>query len=81
MDTLNFLSKIEHGLIRLPIQYEKYENAYVRVIVVLETSPNEWQEPLLSKRDKLMATFQKMKTYTMFQSIEKPFELAKTTSR
>lgn len=67
MNALEFTVRIEQGIIRLPKQYYEYENAQVRIIMLVETPQNQ-----LSQREKLLITFNKMKQQRMFQSIENP---------
>jgi hypothetical protein len=67
MNTLEFSTKIEHGLIHLPFLDESYDNSYVRVIIILEKPDNQ-----IHKKEKLLTAFQKMRNYTMFQSIANP---------
>jgi Ran GTPase-activating protein (RanGAP) involved in mRNA processing and transport len=67
MNALEFTVRIEQGIIRLPKQYNEYENAQVRIIMLVETPQNQ-----LSQREKLLITFNKMKQQRMFQSIENP---------
>ena len=48
--------RIKQGIIRLPKQYNEYENAQVRIIMLVETPKNQ-----LCQREKLLITFNKMK--------------------
>ena len=67
MNALEFSTKIEHGLIQLPKQYEAHNNIFSRIIVLIE--------PLLenvSKKEKLLATFKKLQQTPIFDSIENP---------
>ena len=72
MDALEFSAKIEHGAVQLPEMYHNYENAYVRVIVLIE-KPTELQ----SKKERLLATFKKMAQVPMFRTIENPLNWQK----
>lgn len=67
MNALEFSAKIEKGMIRLPDEYNQYENTYARIIVLLNTSDDS-----LSKKEKLLAAFKKMKGQNMFSSIDDP---------
>lgn len=67
MQALEFSGKIENGVIRLPKEYEEYDDAYARVIMLVE-KPDD----LLAKKEKLRMTFQKMKKVDMFKKIENP---------
>ncbi len=72
MNALEFSTKIEQGLIHLPKQFEEFNNTYVRIIVLVDTPPTQ-----LSKKEKLLATFKKMKSHSMFASIENPVQWQK----
>jgi hypothetical protein len=39
MDSLEFTTKIEHSVIRLPKEFEEYENAVAHVTVTLDIEP------------------------------------------
>ncbi|TAD94798.1 MAG: hypothetical protein EAZ97_16265 [Bacteroidetes bacterium] len=67
MNALEFSTKIEQGIIRLPKKYQAYDNAQVRIIILIE-SPNNY----LSRKEKLLLAFKKMEKQNMFQSIENP---------
>jgi hypothetical protein len=70
MDSLEFTTKIEHGVIHLPKEFEEYDNAVARVTVTLE--PTE-----TSQKEKLAALFAKMRGVKMFENIENPTEWQK----
>ncbi len=67
MNALEFSTKIEHGMIHLPKEYEAYDNSFVRIIVLVEQPLNG-----LSKKEKLLATFKKLQQTPIFDSIENP---------
>lgn len=67
MDSLEFITKIEHGIIHLPKEFEEYENAVARVTVTLEVSET-------SQKEKLAVLFAKMRKVKMFENIENPTE-------
>lgn len=67
MNALEFSTKIEQGLIHLPEQYQAYDNAYVRILILIETPPIQ-----VSKKQKLLAIFKKMQSRNIFVSIENP---------
>ena len=67
MNALEFSTKIEQGLIHLPEQYQAYDNAYVRILILIETPPIQ-----VSKKQKLLAIFKKMQRRNIFVSIENP---------
>lgn len=70
MNSLEFTTKIEHGVIHLPKEFEEYENAVAHVTVTLETEEN-------SQKEKLAALFAKMRGVKMFENIENPTEWQK----
>lgn len=70
MDSLEFTTKIEHGVIRLPEEFEEYENAVAHVTVTLDINET-------SQKEKLAALFAKMRGVKMFENIENPTEWQK----
>jgi len=72
MNSLEFTTKIEHGVIHLPKEFEDYENTVAHVIITLET-PEEKK----TKKDKLFAVLKKMQKAKLFQDIENPVEWQK----
>lgn len=72
MNSLEFTTKIEHGVIHLPKEFEEYENAVAHVTVTLETA-----EDIKVKKDKLFAVLEKMQKANMFRDIENPVEWQK----
>jgi hypothetical protein len=72
MEALEFSSKIEQGIIRLPKQFEAYENATVRIIILAE-------KPQIapSKKEQLRAVMEKMQAADIFRSIPNPTEWQK----
>jgi hypothetical protein len=67
MNALEFSTKIEHGLIHLPKQFQEYDNSHVRIIVLIEKPAIN-----LSKKEKLLITFKKMQQNRLFESIDNP---------
>lgn len=67
MNALEFSTKIEQGLIHLPEQYHAYDNAYVRILVLIETPPFQ-----TSQRQKLLESFKKVQERKIFATIENP---------
>ena len=67
MNALEFSTKIEQGLIHLPEQYRAYDNAYVRILVLIETPVSQ-----STKKQKLLEAFKKVQNSKMFASIENP---------
>ena len=67
MNALEFSTKIEQGLIHLPEQYHAYDNAYARILVLIET-------PLShpTKKQRLLESFKKMQNRKIFSTIENP---------
>ena len=72
MNSLEFTTKIEQSVIRLPKEFEDYEDAVAHVTITLETV-----EDKKSKKDKLFAVLEKMQKANMFQDIENPVEWQK----
>jgi hypothetical protein len=72
MNALEFSTKIEHGLIHLPKQFQQYDNSHVRIIVLVEQS-----KTVLSKKEKLLATFKKMQQNRLFENIDNPVKWQK----
>ena len=67
MNALEFSTKIEQGLIHLPKQYHAYDNAYVRILVLIETPVSQ-----STKKQKLLEAFKKVQNRKMFASIKNP---------
>lgn len=67
MNSLEFTTKIEHGVIHLSKEFEEYENAVARVTVTLEVNET-------SQKEKLTVLFAKMRKVKMFENIENPTE-------
>ena len=67
MNALEFSTKIEQGLIHLPKQYQDYDNAYVRILVLIETPVSQ-----STKKQKLLDAFKKVQNRKMFASIKNP---------
>ena len=67
MNALEFSAKIEKGTIRLPKEYEEYDNSYARVIVLVDEPQN-----VLTKKEKLRLALQKMEKINMFNKIKDP---------
>ena len=72
MDSLEFTTKIEHGVIHLPKEFEDYEDAIAHVTVTLETS-----EDKKVKKEGLLAAFKKAQEAGLFAEIENPVEWQK----
>jgi hypothetical protein len=69
MNSLEFITKIERGVIHLPKEFEEYENAIARVTVTLETP-----EDKKARKDKLFAAFEKLAEANPFAAVENPVE-------
>ena len=68
MNALEFSTIIEHGVIRLPKQYEEYDSIHARIIVLIDKPiPSEY-----SSKEKLRNAFKKMEGIDMFKQIENP---------
>ena len=55
MSSVEFTTKIEHGVIHLPKEFEDYEDAVAHVTITLETP-----EDKKAKKDRLFAAFKKL---------------------
>jgi hypothetical protein len=69
MSLLEFTTKIEHGVIHLPKEFEDYDNTTAHVTVTLDTP-----EDKKAKKDRLFAAFKKMAEVNPFADIEDPVE-------
>ncbi len=69
MNPLEFTTKIEHGIIHLPKEFEDYENAVAHVSITLET-PEEKK----TKKENLLKAFKKAQKAKLFAEIENPVE-------
>jgi len=69
MNSLEFTTKIEHGVIHLPKEFEEYENAVAHVKVTLETP-----EDKKARKDRLFAAREKLAEANPFADIENPVE-------
>lgn len=69
MNRAEFTTKIEHGVIRLPEEFEGYENWIAHVVITLD-APDENK----AKKDKLFAAFKKAQKAQLFRDIENPVE-------
>ena len=70
MNSLEFTTKIEHGVIHLPKEFEDYDNAIAHVTVTLDVEET-------SQKEKLAVLFAKMRGVKMFENIENPTEWQK----
>lgn len=69
MSSVEFTTKIEHGVIHLPKEFEDYEDKVAHVTVTLETP-----EDKKAKKDRLFAAFKKAQEVGLFSEIENPVE-------
>ncbi len=69
MNSLEFTTKIEHGVIRLPKEFDEYDNAVAHVVVSVESS-----EDKKARKDRLFAAFEKLAEANPFAEIEDPME-------
>lgn len=72
MNSVEFTTKIERGVIHLPKEFADYENSVAHVVITLD-APDEEKE-IKEKKDKLFAVLKKMQKANMFQDIENPVE-------
>lgn len=69
MSSLEFTTKIEHGVIHLPKEFEDYENAVAHVTITVETP-----EDKKANKERLFAAFKKAQEAGLFAEIENPTE-------
>ena len=69
MNSLEFTTKIEHGVIRLRKEFDEYDNAVAHVVVSVESS-----EDKKAKKERLFAAFKKAQEANLFAEIENPVE-------
>jgi len=67
MNAVEFSGKIKKGLIKVPKEFENFDNASVRIILLFDD-----EVTIDSKKEKLRNTFNKMKNETMFASVQNP---------
>ena len=72
MNSVEFTTKIEQGVIRLPKEFEEYENAVAHVTVTLETP-----EDAKTKKERLFKVLKKAQEANLFQDIEDPVQWQK----
>jgi hypothetical protein len=64
MEAIEFLTRIENGMMQLPLGLAQYPNAFVRIIVMPEPSAD-----LLLKKAKLKAILLKMGEKNLFSKV------------
>ncbi len=69
MNSLEFTTKIEHGVIHLPREFEEYDDAVVHVVVSVTTP-----EQTKAKKQRLLAAFRNVQKADVFRDIEDPSE-------
>lgn len=69
MNSLEFTTKIEHGVIHLPKEFEEYENAVAHVVVSVESADEK-----KARKGRLLAAFKKAQEANLFAEIENPVE-------
>ena len=69
MNSLEFTTKIERGVIHLPREFEEYDDAVAHVVVNI-TSPEEKKE----KKERLLAAFRNAQKADVFRNIDDPSE-------
>ena len=67
MNSLEFTTKIEHGVIHLPKEFEEYDNAVAHVTITLDAP-----EDKKAKKDRLFAAFKELAKANPFAEIEDP---------
>lgn len=69
MNSLEFKTKIEHGVIHLPREFEQYNDADAHVVVNI-TAPTE----ATVKKEGLLAAFRNAQNADVFRNIKDPSE-------
>lgn len=69
MNSLEFTTKIEHGVIHLPREFEEYNDADVHVIVNITIS-----EETNIKKERLLDAFRDAQKADVFRGIKDPSE-------
>ena len=70
MNTLEFTTRIEHGVIHLPKDREDLDNSVAHVVVTVEPSPEE----IRARKERLCAAMKDMQKANIFRDIEDPVE-------
>lgn len=69
MNSVEFTTLIDHGVIRLPKEYEEFDNSLARIVVTVEST-----EEKLAKKDRLFVALKKLQEADIFRNIEDPVE-------
>jgi hypothetical protein len=72
MEALEFSTRIEEGIIRLPKEFERYSNIFARIIILTEKTT-----PVLSKKERLREVMLKMGAQNIFSEVEDAVEWQK----
>ena len=70
MNSLEFTTRIEHGVIHLPKDHEELDNSVAHVVVTIEPSPEE----IRARKERLFAAMKEMQKADIFRNIEDPVE-------
>lgn len=70
MNSLEFTTKIEHGVINLPKDCDQYDNSVARVKVTLEDTPEERR----ARKKRLLEAFLAIQKTNIFHDIKDPSE-------
>ncbi|MFN0278175.1 MAG: hypothetical protein ACKVRN_06175 [Pyrinomonadaceae bacterium] len=68
MNSLEFTTRIEHGVITLPKDCDEYDNSVARVKVTLEETPKERQ----ARKERLFEAFRALQAADIFRDIKDP---------
>lgn len=69
MNTIKFTTKIKGGVIRLPKEFEKYDNEVVRVVVSVESADEK-----KARKERLFVALKELAEVNPFADIEDPVE-------
>lgn len=67
MNSLEFTTRIEHGVIHLPKEHEEFDNSLAHVVVTLQSS-----EDKQAKKERLFDAIRKLQEVDVFRNIEDP---------
>lgn len=68
MNALEFSTRIEKGLIKVPSEFKNLENSFVRIIILSE----ENADAAIDKKEKLSHAFKSLQKIKSLHSIENP---------
>ena len=70
MNSLEFTTTIENGVIHLPKDHEQLDNSVAHVVVTVEAGPQE----IRARKERLLAAMKEMQKADIFRDIKDPVE-------